>query len=430
MKVLIIGAGLGGLLSAAKLVKEGHSIEMFERLPDIGGRFRNINYKGYKLSTGALHMIPHGRDGPLATMLTELDAKVTIVNSNPFVSVRVPLNKNDVNYKNGFKDVSFNGFMRRLSIIKQLKIIWIKLITKINPPITGSFYDWITNNIYDESLIKISNSFCGWALSLKSDAVPTKEIFEIFKNIYNFKGPGVPIGGCTAVIDSLSEIILSNGGKIHTNAEIKNIVFSNGNAKGVVVNGIEYLGDVVISNIGHSETFDLYCNENINTNLDYFNEIKNIKPSAGVKICISSNEPLIGHGGVLLTPFAQRINGINEVTNIDPTLAPDGKHLAISHQCVQWKDLGNIKKEINIGLEDLKYIFKDRDFEILLIQSYHNGWPVNRSASGTDITNKTPIDNLYIVGDGAKGKGGIEVEGVALGVRNVMDELLNQSNVK
>jgi phytoene dehydrogenase-like protein len=44
-------------------------------------------------------------------------------------------------------------------------------------------------------------------------------------------------------------------------------------------------------------------------------------------------------------------------------------------------------------------------------------------SSGSDIGYRTPVHNLYIVGDGAKGKGGIEVEGVALGVRNVMKEI-------
>jgi hypothetical protein len=32
--------------------------------------------------------------------------------------------------------------------------------------------------------------------------------------------------------------------------------------------------------------------------------------------------------------------------------------------------------------------------------------------------------NLYVVGDGAKGKGGIEVEGIALGVKNCMQHIL------
>ena len=41
-----------------------------------------------------------------------------------------------------------------------------------------------------------------------------------------------------------------------------------------------------------------------------------------------------------------------------------------------------------------------------------------------DPGNETPIPNLYIVGDGAKGKGGIEVEGVALGVAATMKKIL------
>ncbi len=57
------------------------------------------------------------------------------------------------------------------------------------------------------------------------------------------------------------------------------------------------------------------------------------------------------------------------------------------------------------------------------MQSYSGGWPVNRASSGSDTGNLTPVDGLYIVGDGAKGKGGIEVEGVAMGVGNVIKEL-------
>jgi len=71
----------------------------------------------------------------------------------------------------------------------------------------------------------------------------------------------------------------------------------------------------------------------------------------------------------------------------------------------------------------LQQLFPDKKYEVLLIQSYSGGWPVNRASSGSDNGNKTPIKNLFIVGDGAKGKGGIEVEGVALGVRNAMMEI-------
>ena len=81
--------------------------------------------------------------------------------------------------------------------------------------------------------------------------------------------------------------------------------------------------------------------------------------------------------------------------------------------------------EIELGLKDLEDIFHGDDYEVLMVQTYLDGWPVNRAGSGSDLGNTTPIKGLYIVGDGAKGKGGIEVEGVALGVENTITLLQN-----
>ncbi len=94
----------------------------------------------------------------------------------------------------------------------------------------------------------------------------------------------------------------------------------------------------------------------------------------------------------------------------------------MSHQALQSDD---IQSEIELGLKDLEDIFKGKEYEVLMVQTYRNGWPVNRTASGSFTSNSTPIKGLYIVGDGAKGKGGIEVEGVALGVENTITLLQN-----
>jgi phytoene dehydrogenase-like protein len=218
------------------------------------------------------------------------------------------------------------------------------------------------------------------------------------------------------VTDALSGIIRSNGGRIQTQSCVEGIIIGSDVATGVIVNGKTIGADIVISDIGHFETSRLYeC-----TDMEYLNKISNVKPSKGIKICLSTDEALIGHSGVFFTPYAQRINGINEVTNADPSLAPHGKHLVMSHQALVSDDL---TAEINLGLLDMAQLFPGKKYEVLLIQSYSNGWPVNRASSGSDNGNRTPVENLYIVGDGAKGKGGIEVEGVALGVRNVMDEI-------
>jgi len=87
----------------------------------------------------------------------------------------------------------------------------------------------------------------------------------------------------------------------------------------------------------------------------------------------------------------------------------------------------NIKKEIDIALEDIERIFNEvgiHKYEILHIQTFREDLPVNHASNGTDLD---PIvnDRLYLVGDGVKGKGGIEVEGIAMGVIKVVDRINN-----
>ncbi len=407
MKAVIIGAGLGGLLAGAKLCREGYVVEVFERLPFIGGRFANLDYKGFKLSTGALHMIPHGSRGPLAQLLREVGAHVNIFDSNPMAIIR----------KDDGENIEFHAFRNELSITKRVKLGTILAYSlKFKPKSDISFRDWVLKYFDDEFLLKLADSFCGWSLSLKAKDVPAREMLDIIEKMYLYKGSGVPQGGCGAVTGALADVIKSGGGKIHTMSCVDKIIIDGSRAKGVIVSGKTVDSDLVVSDIGHQETARMYeCMDD-----GYLMRINSVVPSKGIKICLGANEPLIGHSGVYFTPYAERINGINEVTQADPSLAPQGKHLVMSHQAVL---SDNMEEEINIGLSDLKRLFPEKKYEVLMVQSYSGGWPVNRASSGSDTGNMTPVNDLYIVGDGAKGKGGIEVEGVALGVMNVMREL-------
>jgi phytoene dehydrogenase-like protein len=424
MKVVVIGAGLGGLLSAARLSKEGHTVEVFERLPITGGRFTNLEYKGFQLSSGAFHMLPHGPGGPLARLLKEMGDDVRIVRSEKTM-IRIPLKKGDTDYRQGFRDIPFHDFQKPLSNKDRLKSAYLIVSTRKDPPKGSTLQEWIRSQVKDEWLVKLADSFCGWSLSMRSDEIYVEEVFEIFENLYRFGGPGVPMGGCKGIIDALEKVIMANGGTIHTKSEVSKILVENGNTAGVVVDGTEHKADLVISNTGHAATAGL-CSEILSEekHAEYLRTLETLRPSAGIKICLSAEEPLIGHSGVLLTPYARRVNGINEVTQVDPSLAPPGKHLTMSHQHVAPENVGKLEEEIDMGIQDLKEIFPGKKYEVLLIQSYHDGWPVNRASSGTDPGNETPIPGLYVVGDGAKGEGGIEVEGIALGVSRTMNKIL------
>ncbi len=51
-KIAIVGAGVGGLATAARLTKRGFAVEVCERLPNCGGRTNIIEDKGFKFDTG------------------------------------------------------------------------------------------------------------------------------------------------------------------------------------------------------------------------------------------------------------------------------------------------------------------------------------------------------------------------------------------
>ncbi len=387
MRIAVVGSGIGGLLSAAILSQKGFKVRVFERLPFIGGRFTSIEYKGFQVSTGALHMIPHGSKGPLARTLKKAGVRIEVVNSRP---------EGEALYRGEIKEIRKKSFpfLSRLKFFK-----WC---------IKSRFGELKLSEIeadLDDFTARFLRAFLGWSLSITPEEISFSKILPIYRNLRRYKGPGIPVGGCKAVIDALREIVESNDGKIYRRTKIE--------AVRPVSDGFEVCWkktekyDRVISNIGHAGTEELlnrrYC--------------PRLEASRGVKYSIALREPFISHTGVLFTLCTRRISGMNEVTNADPNLGRG--HLLMAHQPII---TNNIRYEIAQGLKDIKEILRGYEYEIIAVQSYSDGWPVNRVKAGTDIGFRTPYDGLYVVGDGAKGED-IEVDGIALGVEEVVERI-------
>src|SRR5579864_1165044 len=83
---IIIGAGLGGLLSAAQLLQRGKRVVVLERLAHCGGRFTSKTFQGAQISTGAVHMLPFGSNGVLAGMLRGLAVPHYVYDADVFAS--------------------------------------------------------------------------------------------------------------------------------------------------------------------------------------------------------------------------------------------------------------------------------------------------------------------------------------------------------
>ena len=51
-KIGIIGAGVGGLATAARLSHKGYDVTVFEKLPECGGRCHMLEDSGFKIDMG------------------------------------------------------------------------------------------------------------------------------------------------------------------------------------------------------------------------------------------------------------------------------------------------------------------------------------------------------------------------------------------
>jgi phytoene desaturase len=60
MKILVVGAGLGGLAAAIRLAHAGHAVEVWEKNGEPGGKVKELNQDGFSWGTGpSLLTMPH-----------------------------------------------------------------------------------------------------------------------------------------------------------------------------------------------------------------------------------------------------------------------------------------------------------------------------------------------------------------------------------
>ncbi len=371
---------------------------LFEKTSCLGGRFRNIPYRGFQLTTGALHMVPHGSKGPFSQLLRKVGADCEITDSDPLATFYYD------------EELRFRQVLKRIGFTERMRLYGMLLEMKYRRGGKKPFQEYLEKRTENEMVQNGFKSLCIWSLSLEPLEIPCHEMFSIIKSLFKYRGPGIPVGGCSGVVDALKKVILSKGNKIihrkvtHISADEK--------VYGVAdEDGNEYTDSVVVSDIGAKATSKL-----VKFPKEYQRKIEALKPSEGIKYSLASKESLIWHNGIMFTPGLEYIGGVNQVTNADPSLAPRGCHLVMAHQRIS---SSNFQKEKEKGLEELEILFKGRKYEVLAVQIYRENNPVSYAASEYDLDQKTPIEGLYLVGDCAKGEGGIEIEGIALGVERL-----------
>jgi phytoene dehydrogenase-like protein len=416
---VVVGGGLGGLLAAALLAKQGGSVLVLERLRYLGGRFTTVVQDGCDITTGALHMAPHGGGGPLARVMRELGLPFDIVPRDVYASFFY--RGQHIMWNQPWDVMRLFGPQGRLDMLK--------ITARLSLPIgqrrsdAQPFLEWLAGQTTDRAIHHFFESFVQFAVSVRAGQISLGELCAIHRNVLRYGMPGTPVGGCGALVRDLADFIRARRGDIRTGAEVLRILTDATTRR---VHGVEFRDrhtritesirvPMVVSDAGPEVTRDLLAG----AGHDLLDSVEDLPKAAGLKLHLVSDRSFIPHNGIMLCLDTRRVSGMVEVSRSIPTVVPAGQHMIDTFQVMRSDSL---IEERDLAVADLRDIFAtdfDRHCRIVRTSAFRSRWPVNQARQGCDLVNQEPLPGLLMVGDAYKPTGHIMAEGVAAGVSRV-----------
>lgn len=397
--VLVIGSGIGGICAAAYLAHKGYQTLVTEALPRIGGHCSTVEYKGIKCTTG---VVGPGLGGPLEALFREVGAEYNV---RPCGTPHYLINGKimELPQKGGLRTLLSAVAHKLENVEPVLKAFSTEMSSADSSP-TMTLRAWILQFTRDKGILDLFQTLTAATAIVDIDSITARGFFLFLKQHRGFREWGVCPEGSIALPSALAKVIEKNNGEIWTEAPAVRIQSENNVARGATIikdgRKVNVQAAVVISNCGPGRTVSLIGADLLDK--WYLKELEKLTPARAITIHIKSDVPLMDHDHLLIVG-ARRVVGLFQLTTVCPELAPPGTHyLVAGADPVSSLEPSEAKKEIDLSLEDLRGLLPgfDSHAEILMTGCYHGNWPAMFSIAGQSMSPKTPIENLYAVGDG------------------------------
>src|ERR1700749_176863 len=253
---LVIGAGAGGLFTAARLAHLGYRTLVVERLGKGGGRASTQDIDGFKVNKGAM-VIETG--GITEQTCREVGAAFDVREPRPPLLYRI-----------GGKDVDVTGGGWGF-LLSKLTRQGAKLLAGLGaarsneglPADELSTADWVRKFTRNESVQGIFRNMCASVFAVSSEELPARVFLTYFTRKSAFKRFGFHPEGTIGLWRALAEVVARHGGEVRLNTEVESLSVAGQQVGSAVLRpagGGEPEGGpagVVVSDIGPAETVRL-----------------------------------------------------------------------------------------------------------------------------------------------------------------------------
>lgn len=271
-KVIIVGAGPGGLTAGMLLASRGYKVSIYEKTATVGGRNTNINLGGYHFDVGPTFLMMRfvldevfklaGRNSEDYLNFTKLDPMYVLNFGDRKLHVSSDHEKMYQEIKKIFPG-NEDGYIRFLegekkkfdttypcltSDYSSFHRLFSKKLSRALPNLDlgKSVYD-VTSKYFNDELLKLSFTFQSKYLGMSPWKCPGA--FTMLPYIEHRDGIYHVEGGLNKISDAMAKVIKEHGGEIHLNSPISKVKTENGKAKGIILeSGDEVEADAIFLN--------------------------------------------------------------------------------------------------------------------------------------------------------------------------------------
>lgn len=274
-KVIIIGAGIGGLGTACLMSKKGYDVEIIEKNDQAGGRARLLTENGYVFDMGpSWYMMPDIFEHFFELMGEDIKKHMSLKRLTP--SYRIFLKSQKKHY-DFYSDMERNiqtfesiepgsgkvlkeymdsvgyqyGIAKNEFMFKNYDTIFDfinkRVMTEGRKLPLFSKVESIVNGKFKSEILRKAMQYQTVLLGTAPGDAPG--IYSMMNYVDFVEGIWYPDGGIYKLIEALVSMATSHGTKIRLNAPVKKIVVQDGKATGVELESGEIVNaDIVISN--------------------------------------------------------------------------------------------------------------------------------------------------------------------------------------